>query len=348
MLVPPATIGILGGGPTARYLEQAAQRMGYKSIVLDPAQPTPCDVVTVVDRCPIPAMRIVAAGHPVHPSADVVELCMDRVAVKQFLRDLDLAVGPYVVIDSEADVASASATKFSAILKSRHHGGGKAAQVRVANHGELLAAWDKLERRSCILEQRLTLGRELSIVAARSLDGTVAAYPVAQQQFVHGRLDFSYAPASLLGNGQADAAELATYLATELKIVGLLTVHMFVVGRDVYVHELIPRPTALGLHTLDGSRTDQYEQQLRAICGLALGDTAMAVPGVALSHLRSDMLSEEKELHWERVLNESGAHLHLYDPVGDDGIIGHLAACSGTAAGSTSVVRRLRKQLTSS
>ncbi len=225
--------------------------------------------------------------------------------------------------------------------------------MRVAAHPQLTAAWETLGRRPCVLEQRLTLGRELSIIVARSSNGQVAAFPVAQQQYVHGRLEISYAPASLLGSGQSDAAELGAYIATELDIVGLLTVHMFVVGREVFVHELIPRPSALGLFTLDGCRTNQYEQQLRAVCGLALGESMMTVPGIAVVNLLGELWSEG-EPKWERVLTESGTHLHLYRHLNGneiepaDGVImGHLAACSGTAAGSTSVVRRVRKQLTS-
>lgn len=355
-VTPPSTIGVLGTGPTVRYLEHAAQQMGYRSVVLDPdlgpmallEAASACSVVTVVDQLPAAAMRALAPEIPVHPSPDVVDLCLDRLAVKRFLEDLGVGVGPYFVIESDGHIADAADTKFSAILKLRNHGKGRRGQVRIAAHPQLLAAWETLDRQPCILEQRLTLGRELSIIVARSSTGQVASYPVAQQQYVHGKLEISYAPASLLGSGQADAADLAAYIATELGIVGLLTVHMFVVGREVFVHELMPRPNPLGLFTLDSSRTNQYQQQLRAVCGLALGDSTMTVPGIAIVNLLGELWSEG-EPKWDRVLTESGSHLHLYDgvqPSAEGVIMGHLAACSGTAAGSTSVVRRLRKQLT--
>jgi 5-(carboxyamino)imidazole ribonucleotide synthase len=329
--------------------------MGYRTLVLDPrlAQKallkaaTSCEVITVVDQLPAKAMRTLATKRPVHPNPDIVDLCMDRVALKRFLEDLGLGVGPHMIIETDDDVAEAANSTFSAILKLRHHGGGRSGQVRVANHTQLLAAWETLGRRPCVLEQRLTLGRELAVVVARTAGGRVASYPVSQQQYVHGRLEISYAPASLLGSGQADGAELAAFIATELGIVGVLAVHMFVVGRDVYVHELIPRPSAFGLFTLDGSRTNQYEQQLRAACGLALGDSAMTVPGIALVNLLGELWSEG-EPKWERILTDGTVHVHRYDGIeATDGVLmGHLAACSGTAAGSTSVVRRLRKQLT--
>lgn len=352
-VVPPATIGILGTGPTTRYFEHAAQEMGYRTLVLDPdvakkallKAASECDIITIVDHLPVAAMRTVATQMPVYPSPDTVELCMDRVRVKQFLDDLGVGVGPHMLIESDDDIAAAADTKFSAILKLRNHGGGRTGQVRVAAHAQLLEAWEALGRRPCVLEQRLTLGRELAVTVARTAEGRVATFAVSQQQYVHGRLEISYAPASLLGSGQADGAELGEYIASELGIVGVLSVHMFVVGREVFVHELIPHPNALGLFTLDSCRTDQYEQQLRAVCGLALGDTEMTVSGIAVVMLPSEMWSEG-EPKWERILNESTVRVHRYEiQPGDGPNVGHLAACSGTAAGSTSVVRRLRKQL---
>lgn len=352
-VVPPATIGILGGGQTTRYFERAALQMGYRTVIVDPdtspkqlrSAVAECDVITVVDQLPLAAMRAAATEVPIHPSPDVVELCMDRVRLKQFLDDLGVGVGPHMLIESAADIEAAAATKFSAILKLRNHGGGRSGQVRVASHAQLLDAWETLGRRPCVLEQRLTLGRELAITVARTAEGRAATFAVSQQQYVHGRLEISYAPASLLGSGQADAAELGEYIASELGIVGVLTVHMFVVGREVYVHELIPQPNALALFTLDACRTDQYEQQLRAVCGLALGDSQMTVPGIAVVSLPGDLWADG-EPKWERILTDSTVHLHRYatEP-GEGAIVGHLAACSGTAAGSTSVVRRLRKQL---
>lgn len=352
-VLPGATIGILGNGPTTRYFTRIAHQMGYRFVVIDPALSpaqsrkaiSSCDVVTSVDHLPAAAMRTVAAHQRVHPSPEIVELCADRVQVKSFLDELGVAVGPYVLIGSDDDVAAASDTKFSAILKLRHHGEGRAGQVRVATHAELGPAWASLGQRQCVLEQRMTLGRELAVTVARASDGRTAAFAVSQQQYIHGRLEISYAPASLLGSGHADAADLGTYIATELGLIGVLAVHMFVVGREVYVHELIPRPTAVGVFTLDSCRTDQYEQHLRAVCGLALGDTTMTVPGIAVVGLRDDVWAAG-EPKWERVLADHAVHVHLYDsPVGD--CRGHLAACSGTAAGSTSVVRRLRKELAS-
>jgi 5-(carboxyamino)imidazole ribonucleotide synthase len=356
MITPPAMIGILGDGPTTHYFERAAQQMGYRTLVLDPTltvsalrkTAAACSVITVVDQLPTAAMSKLSAQPRLCPSAEVVELCTDRLAVKSFLHDLGVPVGPYMTIESTNDLDEAAHSRFAAILKARFHGGGRTSQVRVVNHGQLAAAWQTLAREPCVLEQRLAIDRELALVVARTADGRVACFPASQQQYIRGELEISYAPASLLAGAHEEAASLAEYIASEMGLVGVLAVHMFVVGRDVYVHQLTPRPCALGLFTLDSCRTDQYQQQVRAVCGLALAETSMIVPGIAVVGLGSELWAAG-EPEWQHVLVDPTARLHRYNKAQDGKEqvkMGHLAACSGTAAGSTSVVRKLRKQLT--
>jgi 5-(carboxyamino)imidazole ribonucleotide synthase len=165
---------------------------------------------------------------------------------------------------------------------------------------------------------------------------------------VHGILDVSYTPANLPGTGHADAADLCTYIAEELDFVGVMAVEMFVVGNDVLVNELAPRPHNSGHYTLDACLTSQFEQQLRAICGLALGETKLIVPGVAMVNLLGELWAAG-EPKWERALVHSAAHLHLYGKAEPrpGRKMGHLTVTTGTAMGATSLARRLRKQLTS-
>lgn len=353
-IVPPSTIGVIGTGPGLRYFERAARELGYTTSVLDPASPkrsiqklaAACAAVTFLDCVPFDQLRALD-GHPhLHPSRELAELCYDRIALKRRLVDAGVPVGAYMTIESDADIEAASSAKFSAILKQRFHGSGRAGQVRCASHAELAPAWHTLGRTSCVLEQRLMPTRELSVIVARTAKGVARAFPVAQQQYVHGTLDISYAPANLPGDGHDDAAELCTYIAEQINLVGVLVVHMLVVGRDVFVHELVPRPNELGLFTVDGCRTDQYEQQLRAVCGIALGDTAMAVEGIAVINLFDE---EVRDLNWQQLLGEPETHLHKYDHADRiDGPIGHLAVTRGSAVGSTTVARRLRKRMSGS
>ena len=373
MITPPAMLGILGGGQLGRYFVMAARTMGYRTTVLEPDPHSPagavsdvhivaayddpaaldqlaatCAVVTTeFENAPATAMERLAAHIPVRPSSSAIAITQDRVAEKQFLVDIGVAVAPYIVIDGDDDITSAAGFTFPAILKTARLGYDGKGQVRCASYADLAPGWEQLGRVTCVLEQRMNLTRELSVVLARGADGTTACYPVSQNQHVHGILDVSYAPANLPGTGHADAGELGTYIAEELGFVGVMGVEMFVVGNDVLVNELAPRPHNSGHYTLDACVSSQFEQQVRAICGLALGDTKLLVPGVAMVNLLGDMWANG-EPNWAKALQHGSAHLHLYgksEPRAGRKM-GHLTVTTGTAMGATSLARRIRKQLT--
>jgi 5-(carboxyamino)imidazole ribonucleotide synthase len=374
MITPPAMIGILGGGQLGRYFVIAARTMGYRTTVLEPDPGSPagmvadvhlvaayddqaaleqlaatCAVVTTeFENAPAQAMEWLSAHLPVRPSASALAICQDRIAEKQFLENIGVGIAPYMIVESEADIASADDFTFPAILKTARLGYDGKGQVRCASYGDLADAWRQLGGVRCVLEQRLNLTRELSVVLARGVNGRTACYPVSQSQHVHGILDVSYTPANLPGSGHADAAELCTYIAEELDFVGVMAVEMFVVGADVLVNELAPRPHNSGHYTLDACLTSQFEQQLRAICGLALGETKLVVPGVAMVNLLGELWANG-EPKWERALVHAAAHLHLYGKAEPrpGRKMGHLTVTTGTAMGATSLARRLRKQLTS-
>ena len=375
LITPPAMIGILGGGQLGRYFVIAARTMGYRTTVLEPDPHSPagkvadvhlvaayddpaaleqlaatCAVVTTeFENAPAAAMEELSRHVPVRPSASALATTQDRIAEKQFLVDIGVGIAPYMVVASEADVASADDFTFPAILKTARMGYDGKGQVRCTSHAELADAWEQLGRALCVLEQRLNLTRELSVVLARGLNGRTACYPVSQSQHVHGILDVSYTPANLPGTGHADAAELCTYIAEELEFVGVMAVEMFVVGNDVLVNELAPRPHNSGHYTLDACLTSQFEQQVRAICGLALGETKLVVPGVAMVNLLGELWAGG-EPKWEKALVHASAHLHLYGKAEarPGRKMGHLTVTTGTAMGATSLARRLRKQLTAS
>ncbi|MCY7300917.1 MAG: 5-(carboxyamino)imidazole ribonucleotide synthase, partial [Ilumatobacteraceae bacterium] len=304
-------------------------------------------VTTEFENAPAAAMERLAAHIPVRPSASAIAITQDRVAEKQFLVDIGVDVAPYMVVNTDDDIESAASFTFPAILKTARLGYDGKGQVRCVSYAELAPAWEQLGRVGCVLEQRMNLTRELSVVLARSVNGTTACYPVSQNQHVHGVLDVSYTPANLPGTGHADAAELCTYIAEELGFVGVMGVEMFVVGQDVLVNELAPRPHNSGHYTLDACVSSQFEQQVRAICGLALGDTKLIVPGVAMVNLLGDLWADG-EPKWEKALQHSCVHLHLYGKAEPrtGRKMGHLTVATSTAMGATSLARRIRKQLT--
>ena len=372
-VTPPAMLGILGGGQLGRYFVMAARTMGYRTTVLEPDPDAPagkvadrhlvaayddpdaldeladtCAVVTTeFENAPAAALERIAGRTLVRPSPAAIAVCQDRIAEKRFLDDIGVNVGPYRVVVTEADVAAAGDLTYPAILKTARLGYDGKGQVRVAAHAELAAAWEGLGRVPCVLEQRLALLRELSVVLARAPDGRTACYPVAQNQHLRGILDTSYVPAHLPPDAPEQAAELCTYIADQLDFVGVLGVEMFVVGRDVLVNELAPRPHNTGHYTLDAAATSQFEQQVRAVCGVALGDTRLLVPGAAMVNLLGE-LWESGEPRWEVVLAEPAAHLHLYGKreARPGRKMGHLTVTTGTAMGAASLARRLRQRLT--
>ena len=373
VITPPAMLGILGGGQLGRYFVLEAHTMGYRTTVLEPDPHAPagkvadvhlvaayddpdalaqlaatCAVVTTeFENAPAAAMEQLAQHTLVHPAPAAIATCQDRIAEKQFLTDIGVPVAPYRVIHAEADVVEAAGFTFPAILKTARMGYDGKGQIRCESHEVLADAWVQLGGVPCVLEQQLRLDREISLVLARTPDGKVACYPVAQNEHVHGILDITFAPAKLGVGGQQAAEELGTYIAEQLEFVGVLAVEMFVVGGDVFVNELAPRPHNSGHYTLDACITNQFEQQVRAICNLALGDTRLLVPGAAMVNLLGELWADG-EPNWQRALSQPAAHLHLYGKreARPGRKMGHLTITSGTSLGASNLARRLRRQLT--
>lgn len=370
-ILPPAMLGILGGGQLGRYFVMAARTMGYRTTVLEPDAHAPagavadvhlvaayddpdalarmadtCAVITTeFENAPASALLTIAERVLICPSPHAIGITQDRIAEKAFLTRIGANVAPYRVIETEADLAAASTLGFPAILKTARLGYDGKGQRGCASMADVADAWDELGQVPCVLEQRLNLLRELSVVLARTADDRVECFPVGQNHHVHGILDTTYVPASLPAGAADAASELCTHIARELDFVGVMAVEMFVVGNDVLVNELAPRPHNTGHFTLDACVTSQFEQQVRAVCGLALGSAELRVPGVAMVNLLGDLWAAG-EPHWEMALQNPAAHLHLYGKADarPGRKMGHLTVHGATALGATSLARRLRKQ----
>ena len=373
VVTPPAMLGILGGGQLGRYFVMAARQMGYRTTVLEPDPDAPagkvadvhlvaayddpdalaqladtCAVVTVeFENAPAAALATIADRTLVHPPVDALRTTQDRILEKAFLEDIGAPVGPYMIIESDEDVAEAADFFFPSILKTARLGYDGKGQFGVWNHGDLAGYWEQLGRVPCVLEQKLNLDRELSMVVARTADGRTTTYAVAQNQHVNGILDLSWVPAYMPADSAEGAAEMCTWLANELQFVGVMAVEMFVVGNDVFVNEIAPRPHNTGHYTLDVCTTSQFEMQVRAVCGLALTETRLLVPGVAMANLMGD-LWKGGEPKWHRILENPAVHLHLYGKAEPRAgrKMGHMTVATGTAMGATALAKRLRKQLT--
>jgi len=377
---PPATIGMLGGGQLGRYALMAARVMGFRTIVLEPDPEAPagavadehlvadyddpealarlaqvCSVVTTeFENPPAEAMAVLARSARVAPSSTTVGIAQDRGLEKEFLSSVGVPVGPFARVDAAVlGVGVDSPEEFArddclpGLLKTNRGGYDGKGQRAVDDHDGLWGAWRALDGVDCVLERRLSLLTEVSVIVARTADGSVTTYPVAENQHVDGILDVTVVPARIDPVLADRAVGLAMTVADALGYVGVLAVEMFVVdgeaGPDLLVNEIAPRPHNSGHWTLDGARTDQFAQQVRAVCGLSLGDTSMTAGGVAMVNLLGDLWAGG-EPDWTAALAEPSARLHLYgkSTARPGRKMGHLTVVDDDPGSAEVLARRLR------
>ena len=334
-LAPGGRIGVLGGGQLGRMLALAAARLGYRVHVYAPdAEDGPAglvaaartaadygdrralaafaqsvDVVTFeFENLPVEALEALAALRPVRPSPSALAVTQDRLLEKRFLREAGIAVPAFVQVDGPADfVGAAETTGLPAVLKTRRFGYDGKGQARVMAASELPAAWRAIGEAPAILEAFVPFEREISVVAARGQDGGFACYPPAENRHENHVLRTSVAPASLPPEVAEEAGAIARRLLERLDYVGVLGVEMFLEkGGRLSVNELAPRVHNSGHWTLDGAVTSQFEQHVRAVCGLPLG-----APDALARAEMTNLLGDEVE-GWRAILAEPGARLHLY------------------------------------
>ena len=340
MILPGATLGMLGGGQLGRMFTVAARTMGYHVLVLDPDPESPAGelatdhvcadygdpsaleylartcaaITTEFENVPAAALDQLSISCVVRPSARAVAIAQDRIREKAFLREFELPVVKFAVVRSDADLAVAlDFIRLPALLKVSRFGYDGKGQARVTNLEEAHSAWDLMEREPCVVEELLTLEAEISVVLARGADGQIATFPVAQNVHRHGILDVSIAPTRVSAIVQREAVALAQVIAERLEYVGVLAVEYFVLADGkLVVNEIAPRPHNSGHYTLDACVTSQFEQQVRAVCGLPLGSTRLLTPAVMVN-LLGDLWSPDcGEPDWGAMLSDPRIKLHLY------------------------------------
>lgn len=342
MILPPATLGMLGGGQLGRFFVIAAHELGYRVVVLDPDPQSPAGriadrhlvaayddedalnqiaescaaVTTEFENVPAGSLAYLSKFLPVRPGAEAVAISQNRSAEKGFLKQHGFPHAPYADIRSEADVVQANAGLFPGILKVARFGYDGKGQVRVTNRDEALLAFRQLKNEPCVLEQMLPLDYEVSVVLARDEAGQVKCFPVTENSHRHGILDVSIVPARTTGCMAGDAQELAEGIAQEMGYVGTLAVEFFVVRGQLVVNEIAPRPHNSGHYSIDACVSNQFEQQVRALTGLPLGE-ARAHSAAVMVNLLGDLwylqdahLSHEPD--WAQLLAVPNLKLHLY------------------------------------
>ncbi len=372
MIPPGATLGLLGGGQLGRMFTVAARTLGYRVTVLDPDPLSPaaefatghlntaythpasldelaqkCAAVTTeFENAPAEALLKLAMRTVVRPSGNAVAVAQDREREKTFIAGHGLPVGPFAVVANESGIEPALAkVRLPAILKTARFGYDGKGQAAIASREDLARVFAEWKRVPCVLEERLALEREISVILARAADGEVAVFPVAENRHAKGILDITIAPARIPDALAAEATALATRLAAALDYVGVLAVEMFVVGGRLLVNEIAPRPHNSGHYTIDACRTSQFEQQVRVLCGLPLGDPSLHTPAVMVN-LLGDIWAKG-EPRWEAVLSHAGAHLHLYGKreARPGRKMGHVTVCEPTIERALEVAMAIRRDL---
>lgn len=370
-VLPPAMLGMLGGGQLGRFFVIAAHEMGYKVTVLDPDQNSPagkiadvhlcatyddtdalktiaktCDAVTTeFENVPAETLSKLAESTVVHPSADSVAIAQNRVKEKAFFASAGLPIGPVVTVESAADLP-VSGDIYPAVLKVARFGYDGKGQARVANHEEALAAFKGFKEEVCVLEKMLPLDLEVSVVLARDQQGNITPFPTGENSHLNGILDITVVPARATEAIQQEAQTLAVKLANALDYVGVLGVEFFVVDGQLYVNEIAPRPHNSGHYTLDACVNDQYEQQVRALTGLSLGDASLHSNAVMVNIL-GDSWREGSEPPWGEGFAHGNLKLHLYGKAAarKGRKMGHFTVIGSDQAAVYEVAMKARKAL---
>jgi 5-(carboxyamino)imidazole ribonucleotide synthase len=328
-----ATIGILGGGQLGRMLSVAASRLGYKTHIFEPSShpcaadvahaittapysdldalrdfATLCDVITYeFENIPTSALDAVEAIRPLRPNRRALAVSQDRLAEKDFLTGLGLICAPYArVIDQATLTAAVDQIGLPAILKTTRLGYDGKGQARITTPADIPAAWAAMNGAESVLEGFIDFSHEVSVIAARGQDGAVSAYDPGQNLHQDGILRTTTVPARLSPSQRSDAVLLAARILNALDYVGVLGVELFVTAQGLIVNEIAPRVHNSGHWTQNGCAVDQFEQHIRAVVGLPLGDG-----GRHSDVVMENLIGDDIEMI-PRILTEPNAALHLY------------------------------------
>jgi 5-(carboxyamino)imidazole ribonucleotide synthase len=373
-LPPGSTIGMLGGGQLARMLALAARPMGYRVAVLDPDPAAPAagladlhvpgryddraaalelaaraDVVTYeLEHVDAALVEAVAARVPVRPGLAALLATQDRLAERRLVAELGLGAAPWRPVRGAAELqAAAEALGYPLRLKAAFGGYDGRSQVRIEPGTDVEAALADLghapdDRRPLLLERELDFQIELSAIVARGIDGTTATYPPAHNRHDAGILDESIVPAPIPEAIEVEARAIAVRIAEALGAVGVLTVELFLVDGRLVVNELAPRVHNSGHWTIEGAPTSQFEQHVRAICGLPLGPTGARSPAAMVNLLGTGPLRPARLEGLDRALADPSVRVHVYDKrrVFERRKMGHVTALAGTTGEALAAARR--------
>ena len=338
VFLPGAAIGVMGGGQLGRMFAIAARRMGYRVQIFTPEEDSPAgqwadltriadytnetavrrfaadvDVITFeFENIPIETVEWCARAREVRPAGSILHIAQNRLREKNFLAAAGIPIAPFKAVRNAHELESAiEQIGRPAILKTAAFGYDGKGQQTINAREDFDEIWSASSADELVLEVAVDFEKELSVIVARGADGAVATFPACENMHKNHILDLTVVPARVSPKVEKDAAQLACAIAEKLELVGLLAVEMFLKPNgDLLVNELAPRPHNSGHWTIEGCVTSQFEQQVRAVCGLPLGSTVILQPA-AMANLLGEIW-QGGEPDWRRGLQTEGVHLHLY------------------------------------
>jgi len=373
VILPDALLGVLGGGQLGRMFTVAARSMGYRVWVLDPDPHSPAGamadrhlqagyedkaalremgqhcaaITTEFENVPAETLEYLETLKPVRPGPRAVAIARDRIQEKTFIREQGLATAPFFPIHSNEDLADACAgLNMPALLKTAQLGYDGKGQVPVTSLEQAQEGFRQLQETPCVLEERVTLERELSVILARSVSGETAVFPIGENVHVNGILDTTSVPAQIPESIARQATDMATTLAEAMQYCGVLAVEFFLTSSgELLINEMAPRPHNSGHYTMDACLTSQFEQQVRTLCGLPPGATTLLSPVVMVNILGD--LWEKGTPAWDRLFAQAHAKLHLYgkQQARPGRKMGHYNCLAGTLTEAAAIAELIRAQL---
>lgn len=374
VILPGSVIGVLGSGQLGRMFAIAARQMGYRVHVLSPEDDTPTGQVADVEiqadygdldavarfargvdvisfefeNVPVATTDVAMKHAPVRPAGVVLHTTQNRLREKNFLRQAGLPLTPFAAIRSAQDLTSAlEQLGVPAVLKTAAWGYDGKGQIRISASSEAEQAWNALNCNEAVLEAWVDLAAEISVVAVRSVRGELACFQPIRNVHRHHILDVSSSPAEIPRQLESAAIEIARTVMTKLEVVGVLCVEFFITQQgQLLINELAPRPHNSGHLTIDAHVTSQFEQQVRAVCGLPLGSTEPLRPA-AMANLLGDLWSE-REPDWYAACAMPQVKLHLYgkrEPR-PGRKMGHLTALADAPQAAIDLALQARARLT--
>lgn len=379
MIPPGKTIGVLGGGQLGRMFAHAAERLGYRVHIYEPAEDCPagevaareinapytdvdqlkafaksCDVVTYeFENIPVEPLWAIEKRVQLHPHWNVLEVCQNRMREKNWLRKNGFPHVPFTEVEAGDDLAAGiRRIGTPCVVKTADFGYDGKGQLKVTDAGSSGKAVAAFAKQRAVVEKFIDFKCELSVIVARTAEGAMQTFPIAENIHTKHILDFSLAPARIAEAVRVEAENLARAIAEKLEVVGLLAIELFLTDRgEILVNELAPRPHNSGHYTMDACVTSQFEQHVRAVCGLPLGEVSLTSAAAMVNILGDAWKWRDGQLigdpNWTALLSAPRAKLHLYgkrEPrIGRK--MGHFTVCAAKVDTALEEARALKGKL---